>query len=493
MKIWPLLLIFPSFAFAQVTRDKLKLVLDSGIDYIVQEQNTEDNYPYRLKGEWPSFMMNDHSATLLGKAGKKAWDSNCFTTASIYNSLAEIYKKRPEYKQIPATLNLAMDNILQFESDGKFGFWLVLPRTLNLYPENERAAVPEVRRPNNYVLDNAFVNNASNVPEDADDTAVAYLAIKKHNELAQTNPQMQMRKLPDESFENAFTQYRDQKRKSLHYYNIVHGQNIRTKAFLTWFGKERIMTPWSWLPIKNNSLDNPYIPYGANEVDCVVNTNILNTLASYRKTDIPGYQASCQFVNKAISTQNFAYCGLYYPNHYEIHYTAAKAFKAGASCLQESVDTLIQHITQTQAEDGSFESYYARDFRRKFIERINNKNVLERLNDKYWRKEWNPKDQTQYDDSWLNELDAEDKIQSTAYAIAALIKLGNQQDPVIKETIEKGIQYLLDQAQEDKDGHLYWKGGVFFAGGTLVRDDIRWRSDAYTTAIIMNLISEYID
>ncbi len=77
-KILPLLISLPTFAIAS---SDYKDILDSGINYLVNEQVKQSTYPTKLKGEWASYMMNDHAASLLGEKGKKAWDSNCFTTA----------------------------------------------------------------------------------------------------------------------------------------------------------------------------------------------------------------------------------------------------------------------------------------------------------------------------------------------------------------------------------------------------------------------------
>lgn len=175
MKLLVILSMMAPVCFAQ----DYNQILDKGINYIINEQVQVGNYPLKLKGEWPSYMMNDHDVQFLGPRGKKTWDSNCFTTASIYNSLAVIYKKRPYYNEIPYVLEQAMNNIMLYERDGAFGFWLLLPRKDSLSSINSIKGDSTVRRPNNYILDNRFINNASNVPEDADDTAVSYLAIKR--------------------------------------------------------------------------------------------------------------------------------------------------------------------------------------------------------------------------------------------------------------------------------------------------------------------------
>ena len=56
--------------------------------------------------------------------------------------------------------------------------------------------------------------------------------------------------------------------------------------------------------------------------------------------------------------------------------------------------------------------------------------------------------------------------------------------------IEKAIQFILKQSIQDENG-IHWKGGVFFSGGTVVRKTLFWKSDAYTTAIILKAFANY--
>jgi hypothetical protein len=56
--------------------------------------------------------------------------------------------------------------------------------------------------------------------------------------------------------------------------------------------------------------------------------------------------------------------------------------------------------------------------------------------------------------------------------------------------IEKGIEYLLQKAQHN-NGQTHWEGGVLFSGGTVVRTSLFWKSDAYTTALILRALVNY--
>jgi hypothetical protein len=94
----------------------IKTIVDS-VKYLENTQVKIDNAPSKFLGEWPSYMMAENDVLLLGYAGKKAYDSNLFTTASIHNSLATAYLKNPEeLKQVPSMLETAMENILFYKS-----------------------------------------------------------------------------------------------------------------------------------------------------------------------------------------------------------------------------------------------------------------------------------------------------------------------------------------------------------------------------------------
>ena len=473
--------------------DSKKAIFNQAINYLIAEQVKATVGEQRFAGEWPSFMMNDGSATLLGQAGKRAYDSNCFTTASIYNSLAGVFQNREKNTQIAEVLNAAISRVQSYAVKDRFGFWPILPRTRSLYPPDFEDEIPLVRRPNNYVLDNAFVNNASNIPEDADDTAVAYLALKKHNELADSWEDLDQIELPNQKPGEIFSQYRDifKQRKTIHYYNLFNGGYFLTGAFMTWFSSEKFFTPWSWLPINTNTLDRPYIPYGANEVDCVVNSNILTTLASFNQLETKGVEKSCRFINKAIRKKQFSTCGLYYPNRFEIHYTTAKAISSGVTCLEESRERLIEDILETQTASGRFESHMKKGMRQKIIKGINRRNTLEKLNNRWFRKDWNPQDSNEYDDKWMETLDPADSVQATLYALLALVKIADPEDPEVRLALDRGWAYLAGQLQRKNQNEVYFPGGIFFAGGTLVRQDIVWRSDAYTTALAVEFLDLY--
>ena len=74
-------------------------------------------------------------------------------------------------------------------------------------------------------------------------------------------------------------------------------------------------------------------------------------------------------------------------------------------------------------------------------------------------------------------------VQSSAYALLAMLYFKEAGVDVPKEKIGLLVQFLSRQKQQEKD-QIYWKGGVFFSGGTVVRNVLYFTSDAYTTALI---------
>jgi hypothetical protein len=462
----------------------IETIVDS-VKYLENTQVKIDDAPNKFLGEWPSYMMAENDVILLGYAGKKAYDSNLFTTASIHNSLATAYLKHPEkLAQIPNMLETAMENILYYKSKDTdtFGFWpnLPLPDEYKTKKERRKNIYVETRRPNHFLLDSVFINNASNVPDDADDTAVSYVAMKLNQKVAEVAgnkaPEIKLEKIGP-----LFSQYRDTlgKRRSMHYYNVLHGANIYTGAFLTWLQKEKIFTPWSWAPTSHKER---YIPYESNEVDCVVNANVLNALATFDELDTKGVEKACKFIKKSFKKEKRTnLCGLYYPNHFHLHYVTAKALKAGATCLEDVKDKIIEDIVSRQLKDGSLQSKPKKDsnLSKKIIGLINKGENFRR------KKNRNKQEQ---ETKWVEELDPYDTLQSTIYAGLALSYLIDESNPEQVNSLNQIKNYVLNNKIQDELG-TYWKGGVFFAGGTLVRNDLKWRSNAYTTGLVIELLS----
>ena len=99
-------IIFPASAHSSaddfITR--IKSSITNGIKYLSDTQVKETQNIEKFKGEWACYEDVDKSTPRIGKAGYSAYDSNLFTTATIHNSLAEIYLINPNLKEIPRML-----------------------------------------------------------------------------------------------------------------------------------------------------------------------------------------------------------------------------------------------------------------------------------------------------------------------------------------------------------------------------------------------------
>jgi hypothetical protein len=122
----------------------------------------------------------------------------------------------------------------------------------------------------------------------------------------------------------------------------------------------------------------------------------------------------------------------------------AKAYAAGAQCLEESAEYAIVELLKSQNADGSWGSHLPND-----------------------------------------------QVHSTLYALNTLLYLQNNYSKT-KGAIDRGIAYILTKQQPYTAGGVYWQAGIFFSGGTKVREKIVWKSEAYTTALAADALSLWL-
>jgi hypothetical protein len=190
------------------------------------------------------------------------------------------------------------------------------------------------------------------------------------------------------------------------------------------------------------------MPYNANDVDAIVNANILTLLATAQETDsTSGVKSASDYITAKIKKQKWSRAGIYYPNRYHLHAATLKAWKNGLKRLDTAAQLLIQHLKDSQMDDGS---YHSRSI-------VNHKDIL----------------------------------QSTAYAFYAMVSYQNPSDPELNVKIDKALAYLLTNMYISNT-EVCWEGGVFFSGGTVIRNTLVWKSDAYTTALVLEGISMYL-
>lgn len=432
--------------------------IEKGLKFMEINQIDETIEGIRYAGEWPNDMCLQRGFVLLGKK-KCHEDSNCFSVTSIHNELAQIFLLYPEFDQIPEMLDKSFARIVTYKNGQVFNFWNLLPPNRNLKKSNEPDPQPLVRRPTNYPLKSQYINNAANVVEDADDTAHAYAAMALRKKILALTLLDETHHFDTDSLGIILDQYRDLNRINRHYFNYLTGNDHDTGAFLTWLGEEFQIKKWNpFIEVSHNAVfylpiskcyPHPYksyIPYGANNIDAIVNSNILSALA-INNVGAEGKQSALEFLEKKSKKRKYRKVGSYYPNSYHFPYALSNAYANGNTELEESAKNICVNLLKSQKKDGS----------------------------------WHSK----------RKLNKKDKVQSTAYAINALINFGQFEKRKTDLAIEKGITYLLSQSIKDKEG-LHWKGGVFFSGGTVVRNNLIWKSDAFTTVNILKAFTQYL-
>lgn len=440
-------------------KNSLEEVITRGLHFLKNNQRKETIEGKFYEGEWPNYMCLQKGFFLLGKR-KKIDDSNCFAVASIHNTLAKIYLENPSYNQILPMLDLAFPRIISFQNGERFNFWNLLPPNRDLRKGADLNNQPLIRRPTSYKLKSRYINNAANVTEDADDTALGYGAIALRKKIKGKNFIADSLLPANNNITHIFEQYRDTNRNNRHWYNYLNGNDHETGAYLTWLDEEYQFKKWNIIKVTGHNATfflpfsecyphpyKPYIPYGSNDLDGVVNANVLSALALWNHSKSSGMQSSVKYLEKKSYKRKYDRVGIYYPNRFHFAYAVSEAYSSGVIELENSLMPLQEYILEKQDKDGGWSS------RRK----INKK----------------------------------DRLQSTAYAINALL---NMPDNMYSESnylaVENGIQFLLKNMKETENG-IFWDGGVFFSGGTVVRNALVWKSDAYTTSIIIHSLVKY--
>ncbi len=462
-RIFCLLLILSLISVSSVAQqdiyDDMVTCMDWGIEFLMAEQITETIEGQKYKGEWPSQMCLQRAFPMMGKS-RCLDDSNCFSVASIHNALAEIYLAYPEYEAIPSALDPAFEQIISYRNGDGFNFWKLLPPTRNL----KRGVVPDPqpwgRRPTNFDLEPIYVCNAANVVEDADDTALSYIAMALRKKVLKNYPISEKYHFNTDSLAIILDGYLDKDRNNRHWFNIYSGNDHDTGAYLTWLGKEYQFKNWNYFfdtfhdifflaPISECYPHpyKPYIPYGSNNIDAVVNSNVLTALAMNDIEHAEGRPGAIKYIAKKSKKRKYRRVGSYYPNSYHFPYAMSNAYAKGTKGMEESCKKICKNLLRKQAKNGSWKS--------------------------------------------KRKLNKRDRVMSTAYALNALLNMGKIEERKTKDAIENAITYLLEYVQYDDNGYIYWEGGVFFSGGTVVRNNLIWKSHSFTTAVILSAFSKY--
>jgi hypothetical protein len=360
-------------------------------------------------GQWPTQVTAILLPSLVGvgRWGKPYPEATIFTTSTIINVLRQIEGDGAEYQnKITPLINRA---IAGFPAHAEPPFY-------NFYPLRKRNGA-WVRGPRNFYLAPYF-RGLANIPPDADTTSVTYLALRSP--------------VPDK-VTAAFARFRDLDRKP-HSYDKNLGV-INTGAFMTWLMDEKDPK----MPRKFGHPElGPRIPFGTNDVDCIINANVLKLLALQGKTRTPGYDEACDLLKDSIDRNQLGTCGIYYPSNYLLPVRVAELKELGGRCTQSHEARILQYVLDTQHPNGS----------------------------------------------WSNSPpNRPDRIHSTALALNALMMLGDPGNTEHRRKVRNGVEYLLNQSRRDQNGNLYWKGQVFFSAVAQARFSVVWRSSSYTTVL----------
>ncbi|MCP9768000.1 hypothetical protein EGI22_08750 [Lacihabitans sp. LS3-19] len=435
-----------------ISNDLLKGQIDSALNFMQSSQIKETIPEKQYAGEWPVDMHLTSAYFFIGKK-QKAQDSNCFTVSAIHNALAEVYLLDSSRKELLPILKAAHDDIAEYDDSNLYNFWKKLPPTRRLKYFNEPKPQPLVHRPTNFHLRIKFIHNAANVPEDADDTSLGNLAAYYSNRLFDTKNSLASYK--------RFDEYLDLNRKNRNWFNVLFHADANSGAYMTWLHPEYEYNRWNVAKTAFNTLlifvpgstarpeaYEPWVPFGANDVDVVVNANVLTYLAKTHQLEKSiGYKNSAELIEKRLKKRAWANNSVYYPNQFHIHFTVAKAYASGAELLKNSAEIVLKDILEKQNEDGSFQSY-----------------------------------------SFINHFD---KVQTTVNALSAMVDCKKKGLEVSDDVMKKAIKFILSQ-KITSGNEIHWEAGVYFSGGTLLRNTLFWKSEAYTTVAIINCFQRYL-
>ena len=442
-------LLFSISGYAQVDNEAAQQILEESLEWLARVHEKETIKDSTFRGEWPSTMGLKNGFLYLGKAYPYR-DSNCFTQANIFNALSEIYLADSSLNQILPMLELSKSELLSYREGSDFNFWKALSPNLPLSKNGPWPTDYLAHRPTNFKLKTRFINNAADIANDADDTSTGNLALHYYGEIFNERV-----KIPSHAI---FDSNLDGNRNNYHWYNFIHKIPKPSGAYMTWLAPEYQFKNWNfpWQVAHNlvfflpgsscfRHPYNPYVPWGANDVDAVVNCNVLNYLGKTGQLEASsGKNSALSLLRHVIKKERWSRAGIYYPNRCFIHLSISKIYPYLKDELQPEIHAIKEHLLRSQKPDGSFES--------------------------------------------RSKVNKKDLVQSTIYATLAMLNLKEAGEAIPMENIQKSIEFIISQRNEEN----FWKGGVFFSGGTVVRNVLYFKSDAYTTALAAQCLQKYL-
>lgn len=437
-------------------------------------------------GEWASTVhfLPARLGNAKGQTVLAVQDSNLFTTAAVvYPLYLVVDDQLPTSQQfVSHMIQQGVRSFAAYQEGNGFNFWPRIPGTTSAVavrgPYNIPVALTEWMghtfassdagyrfwswatsgldvpsrswisallnpQTNPYGYDAAF-----NVPNDADDTAVA-VAIQLVHGYRYPNAPNTLK--PNTQLLWTLTQFRDEANRTQDDPRTNWKGPVGSGAFLTWLKDERLDT--------FGSPQSGVIPLGVNNVDCVVNANALFALGLIQAQDWPGFAQASALMQQAATTKAWQNkCGLYYPQRMIFPYSLSRAYRDGGvqnAATQTAVEMVLHQLLNEQHPSGSFEG----------------------------------------------GADPTRQV-STALAAIALLNIGRdkaldlQREADFDQALEKAIAYLLQTRQPyelsnspNEVGYV-WDAGLFFSASFW--DFAQWRSQAYTAAMVIEALTKYL-
>lgn len=440
---------------AQVDQSRLQYLTNKSLRFVLNSQ-IKTQTPVYYPGEWPQKVEFKGFIDWLNiSPGEKLDDPSAFTTATIANILLSAFPKGiastpPEVRR---AIKLATTSFPIYKVKDVYHFY---PKTnIQIRSENGPKTISVNMSKLVRMAGKPFgweINNGTLVPPDNDSTGVVYTTLFKVFGERMSKGAVE-----------TLTKHRDVNRDP-YFFNKLH-RNVKTGAFLTWLqdepkflsdrnlgpvGRTRSRLNYSMMSPENGSR----IPFGRNDVDCVANTNAIRALALNQQKSVPGYQEACTLINKVFKTRQTNSCGIYYPNTFHLHFVASSAVVDGVDCLRTSLEQMKKDLLKHQHSDGSW---------------VNKANIEVRFR--------NP-----------------DPALTTLYALATYINIAKMNPKLITQEVrnsfEKGLNYLDGEFFTDEEGLLKLPEGKFYSAFPPLRNTSAWTSEAYTMAIAFKVFKE---
>lgn len=450
-------------------------------------------------GEWANFIHIFPAGHLpwqpAGEALVQLQDANLFMTATtVYPLYLFDEVNLSEERQVVREMRgRAVDGIKAYRRGDAFSFWPQLPGSSSQASRVGPVNIPMAFAHGEYLsrllpglprrsenprheewfrdlfdrsLNPAGVDAMANIPNDADDTALAISTLQLHaifdgGEPLDSAPLQQILSWRDVG--RAIEDGRDQ------------WKTASSGGFLTWL-KDENLSP----SMRYATPETGVIPLGVNNVDCIVNANALAALGFAGESANPVVETVSALMARAAEMRAWPECGLYYPQRMMFPYALTRAFR----------DAGIRNQTMRYA-----------------MRRI----LFDLLRDQQEVAMMDPRRRGAFSGGVDVTFDL-----STALALTALLNIGvdvareAQAETQYHQAIADAVDYLLHSQSAERirfadtfnREHDYpnfpgrtdlartWSSGVFFSASKWSL--AQWRSQAYTTSMVLEALTKYV-